>query len=37
MPDDLRPPIPAALADRPVKGGLAYPWVNVELADGERA
>jgi hypothetical protein len=31
---DLRPPIPATLADRPVKGGLAYPWVNVELADG---
>ena len=30
MPDDPRPPIPATLADRPVKGGLAYPWVNVE-------
>jgi len=34
MPDDLKPPIPATLAGRPVKGGLAYPWVNVELADG---
>jgi len=34
MPDDLKPPIPATLASRPVKGGLAYPWVNVELADG---
>jgi hypothetical protein len=31
---DTRPPIPATLAARPVKGGLAYPWVNVELADG---
>src|SRR5258707_313202 len=45
MPDDLpggdlmtqtetRPPIPASLADRPVRGGLAQPWVNVQLADG---
>jgi hypothetical protein len=31
---DLKPPIPATLASRPLKGGLAYPWVNVELADG---
>jgi len=34
-PEEIRPPIPATLADRPVRGGLAYPWVNVELADGE--
>jgi len=33
-PEETRPPIPATLAERPVKGGLAYPWVNVELADG---
>lgn len=31
---DTRPPIPASLADRPVRGGIAQPWVNVELADG---
>lgn len=29
-----RPPIPASLADRPVRGGISMPWVNVELADG---
>jgi hypothetical protein len=29
-----RPPIPASLAGRPVRGGLAQPWANVELADG---
>jgi len=34
MPGDLKPPIPLSLADRPVRGGLALPWVNVELADG---
>jgi hypothetical protein len=32
--DDLRPPIPASLAARPVRGGLAQPWVNAQLADG---
>lgn len=31
---DVRPPIPASLAGRPVRGGLALPYVNVELADG---
>ncbi len=31
---ETRPAIPASLADRPVRGGLALPWVNVELADG---
>jgi hypothetical protein len=31
---DLRPAIPASLADRPVRGGVAQPWVNAELADG---
>lgn len=31
---DVRPPIPASLAHRPVRGGLAIPFVNVELADG---
>jgi hypothetical protein len=31
---DTRPPIPASLAHRPERGGLAQPWVNVELADG---
>jgi hypothetical protein len=30
----MRPPIPASLAHRPVRGGLAQPWANVELADG---
>lgn len=30
----LKPPIPLSLADRPVSGGLAVPWVNVSLADG---
>lgn len=34
MADDMRPPIPASLAARPVRGGLAQPWVNAELADG---
>lgn len=34
MPDDIRPPIPASLAHRPVQGGLASAWVNAELADG---
>jgi hypothetical protein len=32
--DDLRPPIPASLAHRPVRGGLASAWVNAELRDG---
>jgi hypothetical protein len=31
---ETRPAIPASLASRPVKGGLAQPWANVELADG---
>jgi hypothetical protein len=31
---ETRPPIPASLADRPVRGGLAQPWANVQLADG---
>ena len=31
---ETRPPIPASLKDRPVVGGLAMPWANVELADG---
>lgn len=31
---DLRPPIPASLAHRPTSGGLAIPWINVELRDG---
>ena len=31
---ETRPPIPASLAHRPVRGGLAQPWANVELADG---
>lgn len=31
---ETRPPIPVSLATRPVKGGLACPWVNVALADG---
>lgn len=31
---DTRPPIPASLAGRPVRGGLAVPWINSELADG---
>ena len=30
----LRPPIPLSLAHRPVRGGLAQPWINAELADG---
>jgi hypothetical protein len=34
MGDDIRPPIPASLAHRPVRGGLAQAWVNAELADG---
>ena len=32
--EDIRPPIPASLAHRPVRGGLASAWVNAELADG---
>lgn len=32
--NDLRPPIPVALAHRPTIGGLVAPWVNVPLADG---
>jgi hypothetical protein len=32
--NETRPPIPASLAHRPVRGGLALPWVNAELADG---
>ena len=31
---DLRPPIPMSLAHRPVVGGLAAPYVNLQLADG---
>src|SRR5260221_12084516 len=31
---ETRPPIPASLAARPVRGALAQPWVNVQLADG---
>ena len=31
---ETRPPIPASRANRPVRGGLAQPWANVELADG---
>lgn len=34
MSTETRPPIPASLAHRPVVGGLAQPWGNVELADG---
>lgn len=34
MAEDVRPPIPASLAHRPVVGGLAAAWVNAELADG---
>lgn len=34
MPDETRPPIPASLANRPVRGGIAQAWVNAELADG---
>lgn len=29
-----RPPIPVSMAYRPVRGGIALPWVNAELADG---
>lgn len=32
--EDIRPPIPASLAHRPVRGGLAQAWVNAQLADG---
>lgn len=28
------PSIPASMAHRPVRGGLALPWVNAQLADG---
>jgi hypothetical protein len=28
------PPIPKLMADRPVQGGLAMPWIALELADG---
>jgi hypothetical protein len=31
---DIRPPIPASLAARPVRGGIAQAWVNAQLADG---
>ncbi len=31
---ETRPPIPASLKDRPVVGGLAMPFANVQLADG---
>lgn len=31
---DSRPPIPASLAHRPVRGGIAQAWVNAQLADG---
>ena len=31
---DVRPPIPASCADRPVIGGLVAPFVNLRLADG---
>jgi len=31
---ETRPPIPLSLKDRPVRGGISMPWVNVELADG---
>ena len=34
MTTETRPPIPASLAHRPVRGGLAMPWANAELADG---
>lgn len=32
--DNTRPPIPASLAHRPVRGGIAQAWVNAELAGG---
>jgi hypothetical protein len=32
--DNVRPPIPASLARRPVLGGIAVAWVNAELAGG---
>lgn len=28
------PPIPKRMAERPVQGGLAMPWIALELADG---
>lgn len=31
---ETRPPIPMSLADRPVAGGIALPWVNAEIAGG---
>lgn len=31
---DIRPPIPASCAHRPVVGGLVAPFVNLRLADG---
>jgi len=31
---DVRPPIPASCAHRPVVGGLVAPFVNLRLADG---
>jgi hypothetical protein len=34
MTEDLRPPIPASCAGRPVVGGLVAPYVNLRLADG---
>lgn len=32
--EDVRPPIPATCAGRPVVGGLVAPFVNLRLADG---
>ena len=37
MPADIRPPIPVRLAHRPTVGGLVQPWVNVVLAQAEKA
>lgn len=34
MSDSMRPPIPASLAHRPERGGVALPWVNAGLAGG---
>jgi hypothetical protein len=34
MINDVRPPIPASCANRPVVGGLVAPFVNIRLADG---
>jgi hypothetical protein len=32
--EEIRPPIPASCAHRPVVGGLVAPFVNMRLADG---